>query len=130
MWALGLGSEARGEQPDGAGDAPHSQVLGEPRAVCPFSLQNTRAQVAWTPGTGGHPWRHPPMVEGGSDLGEPARCRPQPLAELTQPWRLTGGDRPRAGCPARPGPWCPVSPPQVLPGPGLGAADTDVGACL
>ena len=44
------------------------------------------------------------MVEGGSDLGEPARCRPQPLAELTQPWRPTGGDRPlgRLSCEAWP----------------------------
>lgn len=104
---VGLGPGLRGEgiaagRGRGRGCSTQPGSRGSRGLCARLSPRNTRGQAAWTPGTGGHPRRHPPMVEGGSDLGEPARCRPQPPAELTQPWRLTGGDRPlgRLSCKA------------------------------
>ena len=64
-----LQGKGRAAGVDGGGGAPHTQVLGEPEGCVHVSSHGALV------GRGSSQEAPPATVEGGSDLGEAARCR-------------------------------------------------------
>ena len=125
-----LQGKGRAAGVDGGGGAPHTQVLGEPEGCVHVSSHGALV------GRGSSQEAPPATVEGGSDLGEAARCRqpspppPRSPAALTAAPEADGGHRAPGQAVRRGLAPDALSPPQALPGPGLGAGDTDVSTCL